>query len=600
MNNCKSILFGLILSFLGIIGCGGGGGSLGITPTPFVSIKGTVAKGQAVANEKVYLLDQNQNEISSTITSFDGRYSFKAPETAPPYIIKSLSLISLVATKPETKDKVVNLNDIVTFSSSIILSDPTRNITDTEIKRSGDEVVGKVLGEGVKFDDFLQSDFVAKTTGSNQQPSLHDVILDGINETAETDTKSPQDLLQERFYSSDKCIVPLLEDENFTVSFAGNLLEAGYKSNALITTIKPIYNSSEGKQMVTSLTIALEDFVTKLEKEQNKVVKVPMKALRATICKVMDKYLARYGKCRMKDLGPDALNKLFDNVLTVMKDAIIKVAEDVEKDVTDTTIANTIIENTITQTASVVSQIELTDTLNQTVLDKVSDTVNKVTSDTAKVFLDELKNNPNHTITSLVNSVDTTTIATTTLKLTEELVSLPELSNCTSGIKPKLDDFKPQINTEDEKPTLDAPISKVKEVKRNVQTPSKGILTGEIELTAPEQDKNITNFKIYWGNKGRIRINKNNPIGEVAYPSETTLKHLFSGGCKIPEGATCLLIFSCNKDVEFPYPYALNLFADQKPHRVFSYRKWQASNGISNGNIWIKTSLRINNKLIVK
>jgi DNA-binding protein Fis len=356
-----------------------------------------------------------------------------------------------VASKPETIDKIVNLNEIVTFSSNKILSDPTRSITEAEVFRTGAEVVKKVLGEGVTYSQFSESDFVAKIDSTEVQPGLYDVILDGINETASTESISSQDLIQQRYYSTDKCVVPLLEDESFTVSFAGNLLEAGYKTNALIETISPVYNTSAGREMVTSLTVALDNFVTNLEKEQHKVVKIPMASLRKTVCKVMDDYLNKIGGCRIRDLGSTALNQLFDNVLSILKDAVIQVAEDVESTIKNEEMADAVIDNSLRQTASAAVQLKLTDTLSSTVIEQASQTAQEISTATAAIFKKTLESTSAQSVTSLFSSVDTNVIATTTMKYTQELVSLPVLAGSTNSFSITTNDFVPVLVDSEDK-----------------------------------------------------------------------------------------------------------------------------------------------------
>lgn len=576
---------------------GGGGGHLSVPPLP--AIKGTVAKGYALTNTAVALLDQNSNQLDSGMTDSQGRYRFAVPKAEAPYIVRALNISSLVATKPQT-DRIVNLNDITTFTANNILNNSQKNITEAEIRNTGQQIVNKVLGGNTSFEQFYETEFVARVSDSDQKPSVSDLLLDGMNDTALDENKTVYELLQERYISTDICIKPLLADDRFKVNFGANILTSGYTLEEADSISSAIYSDSTARSVMTSLTDSLNNLISDLGVRNNRYFRVSVQSLQQVIGGMIIAEIQRANVCQLSELGAEALQNLVSNVTKVMREAVIDAAEEAQRLTQNEEQAKTIIVNTQFQASSVLQQLQVTSSMDGALITSVSAAVNSVATEVTRQFQQVLSSTPTISATAMTSAVNTTNVATMTLAIISELRT-----------QVSTESFRTTTSTTEELILIGkAPEPKVVAVAVPPVYPPQGVLvglerlfageiSGTVTVQPPRNTGDIDSYNLYWGNDSGLKIKDDPFIGSIVPSGQLQLRYTFPEGTRVPQGATHVLVYSANDEGgEMSYPVFISLTGNQVISGFHAFRQNWTSSALNGDGQGVRRKIKVDHKIL--
>ncbi|MCJ8347399.1 hypothetical protein MJH12_17810, partial [bacterium] len=546
------VLSSSILALLTLCGCGLESTSTNISqPLASKSISGIIARGKAVNGKKVSLLDANLNELSSTITDILGHYQIKLPQTDQDFYVKSEDLMSFIADDSNGSNLVVHVNPITTFATTEILKLPIIQRNAASFTTKGQELVTKVLGNSTTFEAFSKDQsFSAASTQDNQQASIADMILDGLQDKADTKKLSQLELIQVWKQSTDSCEhTALLNDDVFGTSLLENIARNKLNNSDIQKTISSNQVNSISYNSDNAIVSIFTEFSDTFSNANHNISKeIAVKAFKKSVFKVIDDEIANQGVCTLADLHPDSLKNLISNLKVILSDNIRKMAARLDQLTLADDSKDLVFVNAILQSSNIASQLNISQELSSQSLQIAEALSQDIMNHTESVLVQEINLSPDK-IEDAFNSEAVQQLASFAQRKRTELAQNTLLGNSVKTLVPQTHELV-QIdnNALTETPLISRPINSAQAIDLSFSKVNQRKVSGIIKVTRASSEADFNAYHLYWGVSPIERLPDASVITKISKLNPILDFHLSDR--LIPINAKYILVYTAQDELE--------------------------------------------------
>ena len=195
-----------------------------------VNISGVVAVGIPLESAEVFAYDVNGDpvETEAVLTDISGNYAFQA-EGSIAFPLKLTAVkgsLELLTILPDSGQTTRHLNPLTTLvAQQVVAEKDLKDVTEEVFLNQGDTVINQVFGKGLSFGKFNTEPFVPRTTNTQTNVSMADIILDTLGEMAQGQDKTLTQLIAEKVSNDNgNTTPPFFENTDFQLSLAVNLV----------------------------------------------------------------------------------------------------------------------------------------------------------------------------------------------------------------------------------------------------------------------------------------------------------------------------------------------------------------------------------------
>ncbi|MCO4780798.1 MAG: hypothetical protein KC646_00635 [Candidatus Cloacimonetes bacterium] len=543
INNKILLTISTVLTLLSLHGCGSSSGSGSAQVASSNSISGIIARGRAVNNKTVFLLDSNLNELTTSKTDTSGNYTLVLPDDQTSFFVKSEELMSFVESKSDNSNLVVHLNPITTFATNEVLKLPLGQRTKASFESKGQEVVNKVLGSNTSFESFNNDlSFVAATDVSNTEPSVADMILDGLQEKAETKNLSQLELIQEYKYSTNACDQNgLLSDDIFGTSLLANIS----KNKVPASQIQQAIHSKTSQSISYSSDNAVVRIFSKFSKRFSDDIPINIKqialtAFKKSIYKVIQDELSNQNVCSLSELNPNALTNLVSNLEGLLSENIVNISKRLSMSDIGQQAKDLVLLNAVIQSSNIASQLNISSPLSDTVMTVGKNLSSDILTQSETVLNQQLSNTPND-FTSVLNSSAVKNLAGFTKNKRSELVKNPIVKD---SVKSKIPETSSLLQIDVKNLSSDSSQSRpeltAKKVELSFSKVSNRRVSGSVNISRASIEDDFDTYNLYWGASPTIKLSNHPVIAKIDKTSDSLIYNLT--GVIIPLRAKYILV----------------------------------------------------------
>ncbi|MCO4780801.1 MAG: hypothetical protein KC646_00650 [Candidatus Cloacimonetes bacterium] len=515
------------------------------------SVSGVVARGKALNNKVISLLDDNLNVITTSQTDSLGKYTFTLPSNSSNFYIKSEDLMSFIPKDSNTNDAVVHVNPITTFSANEVLKLPVIQRNKNSFESAGQALVTKVLGPTATFESFSSDEaFVAANEQNTSQPSIADMMLDGIQEKANSKNLTQFELIEHQTTSTNTCDQKgLLNDDIFETSLLANIADNKLNSNQIS---QSKLKNSLASFSVTEDNVIIKVFTTLSDQfsEENSTISkaVILDSFKKSIFKVIDDEIKVQNVCSLSELNPNSLENLVKNLYLLINESIDLVKNRVNNTNISPQAKEVVFANALIQSSNIASQLNISTPLSNDVLTVGKSLSDDIMNQTQVILTQEITLNPD-SISSALNTKASQDLASLTQSKRQELVDNPLLVDSIKPTVPETFELLITNNaTDNDTPILVRPINIPQGVNLTLTLVNQRSVSGSILVSRSLIEGDIQTYNLYWGKSPTSKIDNSALISKIDKLDQNLIVQL--NNIVIPREANYILAFSAQDTLE--------------------------------------------------